>query len=271
MKTSYSKYGTPKTVEAFPLSQLRTDPRYQRGLSENFVKQTLKNFDSALGQPILVSRRIEDMVERYYILNGQHMAEIARRMGYSFWRAEVFEDLTPEQEAQFMLDSHRNRRGHSPFEEHRASVASGEERAVDIENILVNLGFKFAAGGRTRYTINAVRGIENVASKYGLSVLQDYLSVVRYAKDGDQAWTESWISDGLGLFIAAYQNSPKFDMDRLTRTIAKMDYYLLKIEAGAGLTRLNRVVTARSIHRHYCKGLASKNVLDINKISAAAR
>lgn len=68
---------------------------YQRGVNYRKVKRYYENYDADIYGIIIVSHRDG----KYYVIDGQHRVEVAKRLGLKSIMCQILEGLTYEDEA----------------------------------------------------------------------------------------------------------------------------------------------------------------------------
>lgn len=213
---------TPNT-DYIPVDRIRVDPAYQRDIKLTWVKYLGDNWDERAIGLICVSERADSY---YYVLDGHHRVEAARRLEIEFLPAEVWQGLTEPEEAEMFLQRNNDltvRR----VDKFLASVTAGRADQCEIIKIVEDSGWVISDDDYDGH-IRAVAALERV---YGASdnpdkerrpeVLRTTLEVVRRAWGLDQDGVAGFLIDGLGRFLIRYWE--QVDVDRLIRKLSKYE------------------------------------------------
>jgi uncharacterized ParB-like nuclease family protein len=121
------------------LSTLRVERiGYQVELDEERVEAIIADFSPIAVNPIVVSVRVIDGEEVYFIVNGQHTGAALSHLGYKTADCILVRDLTPEDEAKLYLVLNSRKTHVAPAEKKSfpALVSAGVGWAVDLQKLL---------------------------------------------------------------------------------------------------------------------------------------
>jgi hypothetical protein len=171
-------------IEVVRCADLNVDPKYQRELSRALVDRIKDDWNTAGAGYITVSRRSNGAL---YIVNGQH--RVAARMDLALEQgdetggeivAQVFEGLTPQQEAQLRLIGN-TKRTDSSQERFRAQLAAGDPTSVAIQSTLREFGTRINPAPDVNTGINAVSAVEAIYEIDNGRTLQRVLETLKDA------------------------------------------------------------------------------------------
>lgn len=105
--------------------------RYQRDLSEAYIRRAVENFDLYQINPVKVSRR--DGLN--YVINGQHTIEIVTRKSESretpVW-CMIYDDLEYTHEADIFANQQKYVKPLTPYDIFAANIEAGNEEQLTI-------------------------------------------------------------------------------------------------------------------------------------------
>lgn len=157
-------------------NDLKIDMSYQRQVSPDRVNSIVRSFNkNAIGVITLSIRENGDL----YIIDGQHRVEALKSLGLGEddVNAIVFFDLSVEQEAELFYIMNDGRTKPKKFDLHKASSASGNSVAQDIDDVLAAYNLK--VGDRPGDGIvRAVGTLHKVYSKIGKQKLSDVIKIL---------------------------------------------------------------------------------------------
>lgn len=202
---------------------------YQRKLKESKVSKYTREYDPDIFGIILVSYRDGE----YWIVDGQHRVEVARRKGVSTVWCQVLDGLTYEQEAIkfYLLNDSRSRlNSNNKF---HAKVESGDKEACEIVEIINSYGYTYSKEGNSPddNCINCVGSLSQIYRKQGQDILGEVLSIIRKTWNGDSSSTRQDIIKGLATFCKNYT----YDKDFLIKTLEKYTPNIISNKAKAYL------------------------------------
>src|SRR5262245_51045280 len=127
--------GTPPELAWLPVAKLGVDPSYQRTLesrrSKALVDRIAGDFRWLAFQAILATPKADG--EGWLILDGQHRAEAARRVGVEHVPAVVVKVADVSEQALAFVRANQDRVAVNSFALHHAKIIAGDEKAVDVD------------------------------------------------------------------------------------------------------------------------------------------
>ncbi len=204
----------PYTFDELPLHELTGIAGYQRQLDEYWVQCIVRDFAWSRFKPVTVSWRDDG----FFIIDGQHRVEAARRLGYGKWKIPVvvYIGLTEGQEAKLFVELNRDQKRPNKRQELSAALAYNDPEAVAIKQIVegcgyrLNLGTGRNVGGRTIGSVGTLMMIHS----WGAGTLQRTLQALADAY-GVNAEPSGQMIHGLASFISRYRTL--YDHDVLVR------------------------------------------------------
>jgi hypothetical protein len=150
--------GAAGTIGVVALADLKVDPIYQRDLTAQFVERLAESWDIVTAGTIVVSKRPSGDL---YIVDGQHRAAAAVRVGETHILAQVVNEPSAEEEARLRLKGNVKRTDRVT-EVFRARLASGDETALAIVRILDGIGTQVNMTPTLGSGINAITAVEKL-------------------------------------------------------------------------------------------------------------
>lgn len=216
------KYPRP-SAERLPAGKLKIiNPHAQRATDYAWVAKREPEYNTAKLGVISVSRHPSGDL---HVIDGMHRVTLTQRvMGKDFLLdCEVFDGLTPKQEARLFLDRN-DRKAVSVYSRFRASLTAEDETALGIVNILDALGLTHGDQKRAG-TVCAVAALQRVylltdrnGQQTGKIALNRALLVLQRAFGDGASSFEGHLIEGMGLLYVRYGS--KIETDRLTEKLA---------------------------------------------------
>lgn len=253
--------GTAGEIKLVKVGDLKVDHSYQRDLKAPMLeKMQDRSFDDATAGIISVSLRASGEM---YIVDGQHRSALARLEGRESILAQVFEGLTPQQEAD-LRDRMHLRRADTVYEIFKARIFAGDPVARGMQKIAREFETTINFVPDSKRGINTIATVEAI---YKLDQGQSLRSVFKLIRE---AWgavegpnaTASTIK-GTYWFLERHKIEAEYN-----RVIER-----LKTEGVASLTRMARshqgalggsmwLNTYRAMVEVYNHGLREQNKLE---------
>lgn len=176
--------GTPPTIEWRSVDDLAVDSHYQRAAEAAMVQKIAAAWDWRLCAPLTVSRRIDP--PGFFVIDGQHRLEAAKRRGdipHLPCIISTFGSIA--EEAGCFVAVNTSGRRVTPLDTFRAQLAAGDERAVEVSEIIHAAGLTIAR--HTNHTawkpgqIAAVSGVRGAVVNYGPTVTRQALDTIAHA------------------------------------------------------------------------------------------
>lgn len=180
-----------KKFAYIPLSLLAVDSRYQR---EAYTKETKINvlmeaWDFNLCDPIRVSPHSEE--GKFYIVDGFHRTEVAKRMGLGGIEAEILTNLPEDPQERLIAEAKLfgNQLNAvdklTAMQSHNANVIAGVQANITLEKIAekYNVNLKPAGTANREKRVNTVTGFVKAlcAARKGEDVLDSIFEIICYA------------------------------------------------------------------------------------------
>jgi hypothetical protein len=207
---------------------------YGRPVSEPRVKKMLIE-DEGLSEEQV--RRKMDVITlsiqpngRFNCVNGNHRCALARLLGYTHILAQVFFDLTWNDESDVYVALHSVNLP-SATDRFKARLFRQDPVAVDIDTILRRHGLHVSVyNGPAQGGVAAVRALEEVYTIFGPGVFEEIITVLTRAWGQDRrAYVTSMIS-GMSAFWQRYRNM--VSQERLVEKLQAVTPTKVLAEAG---------------------------------------
>lgn len=124
------------------LAHCQVDHRYQRTLdsdrSKSLIERLAANWRWASCGALLAVKSFDESSggkDRYLLLDGQHRAEAARRIGIKELPALIIDGLSLEEQAAAFVRANLDRVAVNPFALHHARLVAGDERARLVDRV----------------------------------------------------------------------------------------------------------------------------------------
>lgn len=140
----------PFKVDVLDVADLGVDERYQRPLSEVKLAALGLRYDMGQAGAIDVNQRPDGS---YWIMDGQHRAEKAKRDGETCVLCHVRQFTNWEDEAAFFVAKFRTATKPSPVHAYRARLGSGDPILAGVDAILSKHGFHINYTGNASDTL----------------------------------------------------------------------------------------------------------------------
>ncbi|MBA3824569.1 MAG: hypothetical protein H0X24_11840 [Ktedonobacterales bacterium] len=202
------------------LASLIIDPRYQRAVSRAKVKEIAANFNERAAGLLTISERPDGT---QVILDGQHRRDSMLKIDKTQWLAEVYLNLTLQEEAEVFIAKNSVRKNPEAIDVFRARLTAGDPKALRIRRIVEEFGLHIIvhnAGSHKRFPkgIYAVRALEDIINTRGEETLQTVLFTAVQAWPDEYLALEEKVLLGLARFCTVYAG--QFDQQDLIRKLA---------------------------------------------------
>lgn len=243
---------------------------YERPLSQHKVDHILAHWDlRAVGVLYLSERRVEhSTLSSFAILDGRHRREAASQKGVETLPALVYTGLSYAAEADLYV-KFATVHQQSALDRFRARIQAGEHQAVEIQNIVeqeteLQLPLATTVGG-TGY-LNCVFTLERLHQQFGGALLRHTCQVLAAAYGNQQRGWNSTVLNGMGHFMARYQDHPNFREERLLEKLRAVTPESLLLEAHMRARALRyqdaRGAIGITVLEMYNEGLRSNKLPD---------
>ncbi len=125
----------PGTFLMIPVTELKTDTTYQRGLTGSRVDRIAENWSWIAFSVVVVALSGPGSGD-FFIVDGQHRVAAAERKGIVEVPCIVFESQTHEDEAQGFLDTNTSRKAMSIMDRYRALITVHDPVALKVQQLL---------------------------------------------------------------------------------------------------------------------------------------
>ena len=155
---SPSLINRPGVFMIIPVDSLKVDTEYQRPISGARVDRISSDWSWIACGVITVALRGLGSGD-YYVVDGQHRVESARRAGIPELPCMVFESQEHTEEAQGFLDTNTNRKSMAILDKYRALLVTGDSTALKVQALLelANRDPSVRTGGHSFHTQNLGR------------------------------------------------------------------------------------------------------------------
>lgn len=253
--------GTGGEIMLVKVSDLKVDHSYQRDLKAAMLeKMQDRSFDDATAGIISVSKRANGEL---YIVDGQHRSALARLEDRPTILAQVFEGLTPQQEAD-LRDRMHLRRADTVYEIFKARIFAGDPIARGMQRVAKEFETQLNFVPDSKRGINTIATVETIYRADDGKSLRKIFQMIKDAwgsVEGPHATTA--VIKSLYWFMQRHAEETEYD-----RVIAR-----LKTEGVGSLMRMARshqgamggslwLNTYRAVVEVYNYGLREGNKLE---------
>lgn len=203
MRIFKEKQGTTKVlkqpmIKSIPISEICFAP-YQRELKQARVRKISETFMPDIIGTALVSLR----GGKYWCLDAQHRIKALKEMGYNEVWCSVLTGLTYEEECRRFNVLNTGRTQLNPNQVFHCRVEERETTAIALVNMFTKYKYDYNKNGSTKdnNVIGAVSKFDRMLRKYGMSMVERVLKVLRGAWLGEKDSLESSIITGIATFF----------------------------------------------------------------------
>lgn len=249
-----------------PVGELDVDAHIQRDRMDlGKVRRIKMNYNPAALGVVTVSHRrtANGTTIAKIIIDGWHRWQAVRELtdGTGTIRCHVFEDLTPEQEAQMFLDLNA---GNQPniLTKFRVRQIAKDPVAVEIDKLTKAYGLVIQPG-IAEGTIQCVGALERVYKKsvqdeQDPNILQLTLVAITNAWGKDRFAVQAVMIEGVAAFLSEYGD--RIELDRLVHRLKAYEGGPMGLHASASQYAANRngrvtMAVADLVTDNYNKGL----------------
>lgn len=141
----------PGVFMTIPVESLKIDTEYQRPITGSRVDRIANDWSWIACGVITVALRGPGSGD-YYVIDGQHRVESAKRAGIIELPCMVFESQEHTDEAQGFLDTNTNRKSMAILDKYRALLVVKDPTALKVKNLLEQANrdpsLGYAGGGK---------------------------------------------------------------------------------------------------------------------------
>lgn len=199
----------PPMVKLVPIKEIWFAP-YQRELKMSKVRKiTDYFFQDIVGIPLVSLRN-----GKYYCMDAQHRIEALKNMGYKEVWCQILTGLTYEEECRRFNILNTGRTQLNANQVFHCRVEEGETSAVALVKLFMKYKYDYNKNTSVKddNVIGAVSKFDKMLKKYGMSMVERVLKVLRGAWLGDKESLTSSIITGLSTF---FNEHPDVDVDIL--------------------------------------------------------
>jgi hypothetical protein len=201
------------------IKDIKSNPTYQRDVKRGIVRHIVDNFDeNQLGLITVVFKS-----DGYYVIDGQHRILALIILGIERVDCILANNCN---EADLFISLNNNRRSLDTVGLYKARIAAGDEKCMEIDRIVTNLGYKIPinSSNRSNNTIVAIQSVESVYKKYGAKHLEKTLKTIREIYGIDSRTVKSGFIKGYAYFI----KKTNVDVGELVDRMQKYSYQKLE-------------------------------------------
>lgn len=246
------QYSNPGEEKVLSTAVLTSGLPYQRPVEQTKVNRFIKQWNSRLLSPIVVSYRDS----KYHVVDGQHRLAAMRKMNGGkdvIVPCLVYTGLTYAQEAEMYVKLDRAK-GHLKLASKiKALLESGADAAVlDIDKRIEDAGFTWALDKPTNaaYEIIPTRAVKSAYKLLGGPAFSRMLELMAGAWHGSQSSLTAGMIAGMALFLKTYETEVD-DYDFVTR-LSAVDPFDITQQAKVDFTTDKRKLRyARVLRKKY--------------------
>ena len=201
------------TLKRIPIENIKYAP-YQRELKMSKVRKIIDNFIPDIMGVALVSFRNGE----FWCIDAQHRIEALKRLGFKEIWAIVITGLTYEQECRRFNILNTGRTQLNANQIFHCRVEEKEDIAITLVDLFKKYKYDYNKNGSTKDNnlIGAVSKFDKMCKKYGFSMVERVLKVLRGAWLGDKDSLTSSIITGMATF---FNEHPDVDDNILIDTL----------------------------------------------------
>lgn len=203
-----NKGGAPKVmpepvIKSIPIEELNFAP-YQREVKMAKVRKIIDFFMPDIVGIALVSYR----GGKFWCMDAQHRVEALKRMGYKEVWCSVLTGLTYEEECRRFNILNTGRTQLLPNQVFHCRVEEREVTAIALVEMFKKYKYDYNKNGSVKQNnvIGAVSKFDIMLKKYGMTMVERVLKVLREAWLGEKDSLESSIITGLATFFNEHPN-----------------------------------------------------------------
>jgi hypothetical protein len=239
--------------ENLPIGNLRNDSRYQRDLDLDWVEEIVAKYRKELFMPIVIGMRDDGSL---MVVDGQHRVLAARKMSWETVPCQIFESTGYEHESLIYELLQTQRAQLSVAQRFKARLARNEQIAVEINNIVNDMGLKLTTSGHGQTAIQCFTACEKSHQRGNL---KDVLTVIIRAWNYDFVGFRSYFVDTVSVFLSTLKAEQfALDMDRVVDSLSKISPSGFLRDMA--LTKNPHATFMRTLLEKYNKGLRSGRI-----------
>lgn len=218
-------------IQMIEISELHTDPAYQRALDDRRVSRTVKAFSLGAVKAISVSQR---ECGRMYVYDGQHTVAAARILGIVKLPAVIVNGDQRKEAQWFLAINGGNSKRVSQRQIQKAGVVAGDKLSEMTQEILSDYSIQISNGGSSAGSTNSIALIKRYIA-LSPPHLRSAMDAINYLWRDDQwAWSAVVLR---GMFEIARDDSPSLlpDVVKACRRKKVMPRRLLDVASAMQL------------------------------------
>jgi hypothetical protein len=240
--------------EVLPIEILKVDLDYQRERRERIIKEILdEGFDLDAAGLIVISERppLQGSSDpRYYIVDGQHRAEAARRSGETEVLVKIVRykggDAKLRMEEAKLRGKLGIRKADTPVERFKHQLAAGNNESRAIDALVESYGTHISLKPSSRHGLGCVSTLEKL---YRKGTLENALAIIRQGWDTFEGRAgESAALEGVHWLL--FKHSEKIDLNRLKRVMGNFPP-----EAVHARATVMQTISGGSLWKNYYRAL----------------
>ncbi|MGW5147578.1 DUF6551 family protein [Rhodococcus koreensis] len=190
-------------IDVVPVGLMFRDPTYQRELDQRRVQRMSYNWDRRLVGVVDVCDRGEQHDPRYAIINGQHRWAAAVEAGIHNMAVNIHTGLTPTEEARLFFDIDAKTKQLSTWDRWHARSAAGDPAVRDIEKIADKCGLTVRQDPGAK-SLQCCAALERIWKRFGPEYLANTLVLLQDVWPGEEYATKAVIVEGTATLLYAY-------------------------------------------------------------------
>lgn len=162
-----------------PLRLLRLDSAYQRKVDNSHVNDLVSNWDNNECEHIVVNFRDDGHHIYYYVIDGQHRMEAAKRLGLAAIPCKIYHKLTREQEAMMFAEQGSRTKTVNSFAKFRALFYAGNKTALLVNDACKQ--YQISTSQKPFGTPGSMGGmttIMNICEKSGIDMVEQLFKTI---------------------------------------------------------------------------------------------
>jgi len=243
------------TYEMLEVAELKVG-EYQRKIDIRKTRAIAAEFDPRRLGVIQVSRRNGNN----YVFDGQHRVFVLKLLKIPMVMCEVHHGMSYEDEARLFAEQDEGTTAVSVHTKFNALVEAGDEKSVELKNIVENSGFTIVGNSHTDYGISALNTLIKIYNNSGPKRLKTVLHLIGKTWDGSPRSTNSKLLNGVDCFYGHYKEM--FNENTYIKQLRKtLPDEILRDGTADLSTRDTGIKYAKQILLKYNYGLKEANKL----------
>lgn len=157
-----------KKFSMLPVSLLRIDYTYQREQDESHIREMMQKWDANLCDNLIVSFRDNDTEVGFFVIDGGHRLEVAKRKNIDMLPCDIYEGKTPEWDATTYRNQGQYEKKLDSFDRFQADVARKDATALIVKRVCDEYRVQYHKAGRSaKPVLGGMSSIMSACAKYG--------------------------------------------------------------------------------------------------------